>query len=73
MAKIIPILLYLQAAWSTLVVPCVTNPDNWQRCFSDWDDWLYPELVRGFNLYTGSEVPYAEESGILSGSPNETK
>ena len=65
MAKLLPILLYLQAAWSTLVVPCVTNPDNWKQCFSDHDQWLYPELIRGWELYTGRETPYAEERGIM--------
>ena len=65
MDKILPLLLYLHAAWSTLVVPCVSNPDNWQRCFSDHDQWLYPELIRGWELYTGREVPYAEQHDIL--------
>lgn len=61
MAKLVVIALYLQAAFRTLVVPCVMNPSNWQYCFSDWDQWLYPELVRGWELYTGREVPYSTE------------
>lgn len=65
MSKLIPLVFYLQAFWSTLVVPCVTQPANWKYCFNDWDVWLYPELVRGFELYTGREVPYAEEADRL--------
>ena len=61
MAKLVALALYLQAAFGTLVVPCVTDPRNWQQCFSNWDQWLYPELVRGWELYTGREVPYSTE------------
>lgn len=60
MSRLIPLLLYLQAAWSTLVVPC-THPGNWKACTSDWDVWLYPELVRGWELYMGQEVPYSSK------------
>ena len=60
MAKLIPLFFYLQAAWTSLVVPCM-HPDNWQACTSDWDVWLYPELVRGWELYTGLETPYSSE------------
>lgn len=71
MSKLIPILLYLQATWSTLVVPCVTNPGNWKYCLNDHDQWLWPELVRGWDLYHGTELPYAQEHGILGESPTE--
>lgn len=66
MPGLIPVLLYLQATWSTLVVPCVTNPANWQQCFTKHDQWLYPELVRGYELWSGQETPYESEvSGEL--------
>ena len=65
MSKLIPILLYLQALWSTLVVPCVTVPSNWKYCFNDMDQWLLPEIQRGFDLVTGREKPYQSESDIL--------
>jgi hypothetical protein len=61
LAKLIPLFFYLQAMWGTLIVPCVTNPANWKACSSDWDVWLYPELVRGWDLYTGQEKPYSSE------------
>lgn len=71
MSRLIPILLYLQAAWSTLVVPCATNPENWKACSSNWDVWLLPEIQRGVDLVTGAELPYAEEHGTLSEFPTD--
>lgn len=66
MAKLLALALYAQAIFKTLVVPCVTVPSNWKYCFNDMDQWLYPELVRGWELYTGREVPYStEKPGIL--------
>jgi len=73
MAKLIALLLYLNAVWSTLVVPCAMNPSNWKYCMNDWGVWLWPEVQRGIDLYTGSELPYSAETGILSESPDETK
>ena len=67
MAKLIPLYFYLSAFFNTLVVPCVTQPANWKYCFNDWDVWLYPELVRGWELYSGQELPYQEEADILEG------
>ena len=64
-SRIIPLLLYLQAAWGTLVVPCVTNPTNWEQCFTKHDEWLIPELIRGYELWRGIETPYSREADIL--------
>jgi len=36
-----------------------------QQCLTNWDEWLYPELVRGWNLRFGDEVPYQEEKEAL--------
>jgi len=56
---------YGYALWTALIVPCVTQPANWKYCFNDWDVWLYPELVRGWELWTGIEVPYSAEHDRL--------
>ena len=61
----INVLSYAIAMWTTLVVPCVTVPENWKACTSDLDVWLYPELVRGFILVTGREKAYQSERDIL--------
>lgn len=56
---------YVAALWSTLIVPCVTNPDNWEYCMNDWDVWLYPEIHRAWDLMQGTETPYQEEQQVL--------
>ena len=56
---------YVVAIWSNLVVPCVTNPNNWQYCFNDHDVWLYPEIQRAWDLMTGEETPYQEQQDVL--------
>ena len=61
---------YLLAVWTTLVVPCVTIPHNWQYCFNDWDVWLYPEIRRAWDLMQGDEVPYQEEKEYLENINN---
>ena len=65
MSKILPVLLYLQALWSTLIVPCVTIPENWKYCTKDLDVWLYPEIQRAWDLLTEQEVPYQTERDAL--------
>ena len=32
---------YVSALWTTLIVPCTTNPALWDRC-SRFDEWLVP-------------------------------
>ena len=44
---------------------CNQSDFNRQQCMKDWDRWLYPELVKGWNLYTEKEVPYQEEKEKL--------
>jgi hypothetical protein len=63
--KIFIVWSYVVALWSTLIVPCVTVPENWKYCSKDLDVWLYPELVRGWDLITGREVPYQSEQEAL--------
>ena len=65
MTKIFIVWSYVVALWSTLIVPCVTVPENWKYCSKDLDVWLYPELVRGWDLITGREVPYQAEQEAL--------
>ena len=44
---------------------CNQSDFNRQQCMKDWDVWLYPELVNGWNLYTEKEKPYQREKEIL--------
>ena len=45
---------------------CAQNPQTRQACMKDWDVWLYPELVKGWELYTGEQTPYQEEKDKLN-------
>ena len=51
--------------FNMVVVPCVTVPENWEYCYKDMDVWLFPEIQRGWDLYTEREKPYQEEQEIL--------
>ena len=66
--KLFMICIYLQALWTTLIVPCVTIPENWKYCTQDLDVWLYPELVRGWEAITGDICLYCEEKEKLNDS-----
>ena len=63
MDKIMMVLLYLSAFWSTVVVNCA-KPVNWKNCENP-QEWILPEIQRGWRLYTGEETPYQEEQDVL--------
>ena len=56
---------YIILFFNMVVVPCVTVPENWEYCYKDMDVWLFPEIQRGWDLYTEREKPYQEEQEIL--------
>ena len=64
-AKLLTAWLYISAFFNTVVVPCVTIPENWQHCSKDLDVWLYPELVRGWEMLTEGPCLYCEEKEKL--------
>jgi len=41
---------------------CTQNPQNMQQCLTNHDQWLWPEIQRGWRIYTGKEQPYATEN-----------
>ena len=65
MIKLFVVWSYVVTIWKTLLVPCITNPENWKYCANDWDVWLYPEIHRAWNLMQGTEKPYQEERAVL--------
>ena len=67
-AKLTTAVLYLTAFFNTVVVNCVTVPENWKYCSKDLDVWLYPELVRGWDIMTEGICLYCEEKEILDDS-----
>ena len=65
------ILNYSMAFWSTVIIPCVTVPVNWEPC-SRIDKWLIPDLISAWELKTGKVVPYQMEKEYLRGITSET-
>ena len=40
---------------------CNQSDFNRKECLTNWDEWLYPELVKGWDLKTGKEKPDQQE------------
>ena len=45
---------------------CTQNPQNMQQCLTNHDQWLWPEIQRGWRIITGEEQPYATENTTAS-------
>jgi len=56
---------YIIFFFNMVVVPCVTVPENWNYCYKNMDVWLYPEIQKGWDLYTEKEIPYQNERELL--------
>ena len=41
---------------------CTQSPDTIKACMTDQHVWLWPEIRRGWDLYTQRELPYQEEA-----------
>tara|TARA_B100000963_G_scaffold361035_1_gene394511 strand:- start:9251 stop:9433 length:183 start_codon:yes stop_codon:yes gene_type:complete len=51
---------HITAFWTVVVLNCI-HPVNFQYCYKDVDKWLFPEVMYGFQLYTGQIKPYENE------------
>jgi hypothetical protein len=56
---------HLTAFWSVVVLNCI-QPANWQYCYRV-DQWLIPDLVQGYEIWSGKVVPYQNEKDYLEG------
>ena len=56
---------YIISFFHMVVVPCVTVPENWNYCYKNMDVWLYPEIQKGWDIYTEKEIPYQNERELL--------
>ena len=56
--------IHLRAFFAVVVVGC-TQPVNWQYCYRV-DQWLWPEVVQGYKLWTGQEKIYEKEEQYLN-------
>ena len=44
---------------------CTQSPETIQACMTDQHIWLWPEIQRGIELYTGREQVYSDEQEVL--------
>ena len=58
MQAILTGLSYLPLIWAA----CSQNTFNMQQCSTKHDEWLWPEIQRGWNLATGVEQAYYTEA-----------
>jgi hypothetical protein len=57
------LIIHLVAFWNVAVVNCV-QPVNWQYCYRV-DQWLIPEMIQGYKLWSGQTKPYQNEKEYL--------
>ena len=46
-----------------VVVNCA-QPTNWEHCYRV-DQWLLPDLVHGYEIWSGKKHPYQSEKDYL--------
>lgn len=56
--------IHLVAFFQVVVMNCI-QPVNWQYCYRV-DQWLIPDLVEGYQLWTGEKHPYQNEKDYLN-------
>lgn len=44
---------------------CTSNAFNLSQCSKNWDQWLFPEVKRAWDIKTRRETPYQEEKEVL--------
>ena len=52
---------YINAFWSVLIVNCI-QPVNWEYCSQPLDEWFYPEVSYGFEIFKDSSIIYKSEN-----------
>lgn len=56
--------IHTVAFFQVVVVNCI-QPVNWQYCYRV-DQWLIPEVVQGYKIWSGQETPYQNEKDYLN-------
>tara|TARA_B100000085_G_scaffold32473_1_gene26808 strand:+ start:249 stop:518 length:270 start_codon:yes stop_codon:yes gene_type:complete len=57
------LLIHLIAFWNVVVMNCI-QPVNWKYCYRI-DQWLVPDLVEGYQVWTQQKHPYQNEKDYL--------
>jgi len=48
------------------------SPVNWKHCYRV-DQWLVPDVIQGYKLWTGEATPYQEEKKYINNLNNTTE
>ena len=65
--------IHLVAFFQVVVMNCI-QPVNWKYCYRV-DQWLVPEVIEGYKIWSGQTHPYQSEREYLieNGHINKTK
>tara|TARA_B100000676_G_C17733201_1_gene657487 strand:- start:482 stop:700 length:219 start_codon:yes stop_codon:yes gene_type:complete len=55
--------IHLVAFFQVVVMNCI-QPVNWKYCYRV-DQWLIPDLVEGYEIWSGQKHPYQSEKEYL--------
>ena len=58
------LLVYIGAFLQVVVVNCAVSPENWDSC-RRVGDWLVPDVIEGYKIWTERKIPYQEEKNYL--------
>lgn len=56
--------IHLVAFFQVVVMNCI-HPVNWQYCYRV-DQWLIPEVIEGYQLWSGQKDIYQNEKEYLN-------
>ena len=55
--------IHIRAFFMVVVMNCI-QPANWKYCYQV-DQWLIPDLVEGYEIWSGKTHPYQIEKDYL--------
>ena len=59
--------IHLTAFFQVVVMNCI-QPTNWEYCYRV-DQWLLPDLIEGYEIWTKQKHPYQQEKDYLQSVP----
>lgn len=60
--------IHTVAFFQVVVINCI-QPVNWQHCYRV-DQWLVPEVIEGYKIWSGEKHPYQTEKEYLKNLPS---
>jgi len=58
--------IHTVAFFQVVVMNCI-QPVNWQYCYRV-DQWLIPDVIEGYEIWSGKKHPYQTEKEYLNSS-----